>query len=113
MSGIGYATGTILMLIAGIFAIAVCFMKYDSSARISVLDMTIKLRFFSLAFLFLGMLVPSLDVNEASVFLVSSILWVVVSVITLICKNSNPLKLPVAINIIFALAMYLLYLMLK
>lgn len=103
----------VTMLFACVFAIIICFMKYDTPARAAIADMTVKLRFFSLGFLFFALLTGSTEYDIKSGLINICIVWIAVSILTLISRNFNPLKLPTAMNIIFAILMFLLSRVLK
>lgn len=103
----------VTMLSACVFAIIICFMKYDTSARAALADMTVKLRFFSLGFLFFVLLTGPTKFDIKSGLIAVCIVWIAVSIFTLISRKFNPLKLPTAMNIIFAILMFLLSRVLK
>ena len=103
----------VTMLSACVFAIIICFMKYDTPARAALADMTVKLRIFSLGFLFFVLLTGPTEFDIKSGLIAVCIVWIAVSIFTLISRKFNPLKLPTAMNIIFAILMFLMSRVLK
>ena len=113
--GIAYMLANTLMLVAAVMSIVLCFMKYETSARLCIEDLSIKLRIFSFAFIIVSMMGSvgrSYDMkNYFSFFAAAFIIWLVVWIFSLIARKPNPLKVHAGFNFFCMLVSILLTIM--
>ncbi len=108
-----YNVGSLTMVAAYVLSIVLWFMRYNSSGRIAVLDLTVKLRVLALIVMLFGLMSRVSKPQLPNDMMMHAIIWTAISVITLFCKIFNSQRFSVAANIIFTVLMWLMYFCLR
>lgn len=108
-----YNVGAITMVAAYIFSIVLWFLRYNSSGRIAILDLTVKLRVLALIMILIGMMTRTPKPQLPNDMMAYAIVWTAITLITLFCKLFNAQRFPVVANIIFSILMWMMYFCLR
>lgn len=105
---IAYTVSYGLQWVSAILALLLGGMKKNTVMRLSIKDLSIKLRFFAFAAVFLAMLgtakgdTAAFSISYTTYFHTFFLVWLAVSILSFILRLFNPLKVHVLLNIVSA-----------